>query len=310
MRGLSLIALAVVGCGLGSGALADGSLKDAPLHARPWIVEVGARYWYSDGKSYKDLFDTTGALAISKLTYDDLKAHSGEIFMRIDHKSGFFLKGYLGGGKINDGKLTDEDFPPVVVPYSNTTSEQNGGNLTIANIDVGFNFWQSPSTRLGAFIGYHYWKESYHAYGCRQNATSLICVPTIPTSTLVISQENEWQSFRIGAIGEWRLSPRLMLTAEAAYLATRLDGVDHHHLRPNIDPLPEDGDGNGVMLEAILSYQLSEILNIGVGGRYWHLGKTDGHSHFELSPGGGNAQVLKWDIERMGVFVQGSLKFN
>ena len=301
--GIALVAVALVSGGATIAAASD------PTPYRPWSLEVGARYWYSTGKSSKDLYDTTGALLISRLTYDELTAHSGEVFFRGDTRFGLFLKGYYGGGSINKGHLIDEDFPPVVVPYSNTTSEQKGGSLNIGNIDLGYSFLQTPTHRLGAFIGYHFWKERYDAYGCRQNATSPICVPTIPTSVAVISQENDWRSLRLGVIGDWRISPFLTLTGEAAYARTRLDGVDQHHLRPAINPLPEDGDGHGVMLEAILNWQVTEAFNLGVGGRYWRLGKTDGHSHFEQTPGGGFAQVLKWDIERYGGFLQGSLKF-
>ena len=284
--------------------------EPAPPLSRPWIWEVGGRYWYSTGKSSLDLFDTTGALLVSRLTYDGLTAHSGELFFRGQHNSGFFVKGYVGGGSITGGALTDEDFPPVVVPYSNTTSSQSGGSLTMADIDVGVVFWKAKGNQLGAFVGYHYWRESYDASGCRQNATSTICVPTIPTSVAVISQENQWRSVRLGLIGDLLLTDRLTLTGEAAYVWTRLDGTDHHLLRPSINPLPEDGSGNGVMLEAVLKYQLTDMLNIGVGGRYWKLGQTDGTAHFDQTPGGGLAQVIKWDIERYGVFLQGSLKLN
>src|SRR5262245_1021456 len=100
----------------------SASLASEPTPSRPWVWEVGARYWYSTGKSSMDLFDTSGSLLSSRLTYDDLTAHSGELFFRGQHNSGLFVKGYIGGGRITGGSLTDEDFPPVVVPYSNTTS--------------------------------------------------------------------------------------------------------------------------------------------------------------------------------------------
>ena len=75
-----------------------------------WSLEVGARYWYSTGETGFDLYDGTGNVLVSRLTYEDLSAHSGELFFRGDHSSGFFVKGYVGGGNVNSGNLIDEDF--------------------------------------------------------------------------------------------------------------------------------------------------------------------------------------------------------
>ena len=54
---------------------------------------------------------------LSRLTYTNLQAHSGEAFGRLEHLSGFFIKGFAGGGAITGGNLQDEDFPPVTFPY-------------------------------------------------------------------------------------------------------------------------------------------------------------------------------------------------
>jgi hypothetical protein len=77
-------------------------------------------------------------------------------------------------------------------------------------------------------------------------------------------------------------------------------------------PIPEDGTGNsGFQLEAILSYAVTPNFNIGVGARYWRM-STKGLTHFESSIfplGSAAAQVLTFQTERYGAFVQGSLKF-
>ena len=53
---------------------------------------------------------------LSRLTYTNLQAHSGEAFGRLEHLSGFFIKGFAGGGAITGGGMQDEDFPPVTFP--------------------------------------------------------------------------------------------------------------------------------------------------------------------------------------------------
>ncbi|RUV56766.1 MAG: hypothetical protein E5V25_08120 [Mesorhizobium sp.] len=90
---------------------------------------------------------------------------------------------------------------------------------------------------------------------------------------------------------------------------TRLDGKDRHHLRPEINPVPEDGDGHGLQLEAVLNYKVTDFFNIGVGARYWRVA-SDGSAHFEDTPSNGSPQVDDWKAERYGMFVQASIKFD
>lgn len=302
-----------------------GSGPEGPV--KTWNWEVGARYWFSTGESSYDLLDSTSTILVSRLTYQDLAAHSGETFFRGDHSSGFFVKGNVGAGIVDSGNLIDEDFPPVVSLFSQTTSDQNDGNISYASLDLGYTFYDntvlsfsykdepaaSTGMRLGAFIGYHYLNEKFNAFGCTQLAINpFICGGGgIPTNILVISQDTDWSSLRIGLTGDFLLSDRLKLTGDVAYVSTRLDGADTHHLRGDFNaPLPQEGDGYGVQLEAVLSYQLTDAFDIGVGARYWHMEIEDGTLDFTEATGGVfGAQGLNFETERYGVFVQGSYQF-
>ncbi|RUU14354.1 hypothetical protein EOD23_01270 [Mesorhizobium sp. USDA-HM6] len=311
-----LLTYIAFGC-LSAGAAA----ADAPVVAEPAAVagavspifsfEGGLRFWYSSGEASKDLYNVNGAVLVSRLTYNDLDARSGEVFFNAtNNPTGIFIKGFLGAGGIAQGSLTDEDFVLDEVPYSNTLSDQHGGGITYFTADLGYNFWNTPRDRIGALVGYNFWSESYHAVHCAQQAANpAICVPAITTSTGVISQDNDWHSLRLGLTGQTQLTERLSLSGDVAVLFTRLDGKDQHHLRPEINPIPEDGNGHGVQLEAILNYKLTDLFNIGIGGRYWRATST-GAAHFEETAGGGRPQVLHWEAERYGVFGQASIKFN
>ena len=287
---------------------------EQPLELRGSYFEIGARYWYSTGRTDFDLYDDTGAILVSRLAYDGLDAHSGEIFFRSQHESGVFVKGYGGLGVIPGGGLNDEDFPPVIDPYSSTMSAQKDGNIKYFSADIGYPFVEfyagTGRFQLAGFTGYHYWGETVHAFGCTQTATNpAICVPTIPETSKVISNEVRWHSWRVGIMGSIDAGNGLKLTGEAAWVPyTWLDNTDNHHLRPDIDPLPSDGDGDGLQLEAVLNYDVNESVSIGAGARYWRLGRTEGHAHFEETPGGGLAQVAKFQSERYGGFVQASVK--
>jgi opacity protein-like surface antigen len=320
----------ILGAGLVAGTVRPATAADPifpPPSAQPrftvadtWAFryELGARYWYGWGKTAKDLYDPAGSFLVSRLTYDGLRSHAGEAFFRVDHNHGWFLKGYVGAGSIGQGSLNDEDFPPVIAPYSSTHSNQNEGALVYANVDAGFSIIKGSGWRLGAFAGYHYLQEKVSAFGCSQLAANpLICIPPIPAAFVVINQNNDWHSLRLGVDGDLKFGDRVKLHVEGAWLPyVMLDGADTHWLRIGsfpgafTGPIPEDGKGWGYQLEAVLSYRLTNNVSLGVGGRYWHM-QTSGSTHFENHVVGMSAspQPVKWKTDHYGVFVQGSFKF-
>jgi outer membrane protease len=281
--------------------------------------ELGTRYWYSSGSFDKTLYDNTGSVLLSKLTYGGATGHAGEVYLNIADPNNWLLKGTVGIGRFAGGKLQDQDFnlpiPPFSESYSSTDSDMKRSSLNYASIDFGYYPLRGPRGKLGGFVGYHYLHEKLNAYGCTQTGGNTdICVPAIPTSVLVITQENMWHSLRVGVIGDVMLTPNFRLSGEAAYLPyVKLDGADWHWLRIGTDfngPTPETGRGTGMQFEAILSYMVNEYFTVGVGGRYWRMSVPKGTAHFEQSAiGGGLQQVEKFKTERYGLFVQAGLKY-
>ena len=283
--------------------------------AGPLEFEVGARYWYaSGGKFQKTLYDTTGSLLVSRLTWTGETGQSGEGYFNVTDK-GVFVKGYLGIGNLAHGNLQDEDFPPVIAPYSSTNSNAHEGHLSYGSVDLGYYFLDTAEAKLGAFGGYHFYREKMSAFGCTQTQTNpAICVPSIPDSVLVLTQQNTWHSVRAGAAGEVTLAPGLKLSGDAAYLPyVTLKGADTHWLRLGIDfsgPTPETAHGTGMQFEGVLSYAFNEYLSLGVGGRYWRMQAPHGLAHFEDSfIGGASPQVEKFETNRYGAFVQVGIKY-
>jgi hypothetical protein len=280
--------------------------------------EFGVRYWFSWAKTDKDLYDIPGTGMVSRLTYDGMHGHAGEGFGRVDHTSGFYTKGYIGGGMLYKGTLNDEDFPPAAVPYSSTLSDLKDGGLGYLSADIGFNLWRDPAFRVGAFAGYHVLNQRVNAYGCTQIATNpTICGGGIPADIKGITQDNTWHSLRVGVDFDIKLGDRFRLRGDAAYLPyVKLYGTDWHHLRIGTTPgdfvggIPEDGTGRGYQLEAAISYAVNENIDVAVGARYWHMA-TSGNTHFEGNVVGATAspQPVDWKTDILGVFVQGSFKF-
>jgi len=285
--------------------------------------EVAGRYWYGIAKTGKSLYGTPDAVGmVSRLTYSNMSTSSGEIEGRISSTFGWFVKGYAGIGRISSGTLRDEDFP---VPgtglgaYSSTNSDQRGGYLDYASMDVGYNFVRGGDFSLGAFAGYHFFNEVVDAYGCSQAATNTdVCFnPTYPSGYEVITQDNKWSSLRVGLNGSVTFADRFKLSVDAAYLPyVLLSGNDAHLLRIGSavgdfnGAIPDKGTGQGYQFEALLSYQLTPSFGIGIGGRYWHM-QASGLSHFEGRVVGEDAvaQPVDWKTDIYGMFVQASYKF-
>jgi hypothetical protein len=297
-----------------SAAAADWPLEPvtyplfSPRPVAQWESEIGGRYWYSVGRTQKDVFGLVGdsPIFLSRLTYTNLQAHSGEAFGRLEHLSGFFIKGFAGGGAITGGNLQDEDFPPVTFPYSSTNSDQRDGRLAYATVDLGWT-WRSEGTKLGFFAGYFYNFERVNAFGCTQAAANpFICVPPISSSVLGITQDTSWNAVRIGFNGEWRFGGGWRAGLDLAWLPWAwLSANDTHWLRPF--NAPEEGTSfSNVQIEALLGYQFTNGISVAVGGRYWRI---DSSFAQETKDSIGLPQTISLNSQRWGGFLQASYKF-
>ena len=297
MRAKLLLAASVAACIPLAAARADepGQTLDRPG------FEFGGRYWYSTGRiAYNYYGDTTSAFLVSRLTYDQLTANSGELYFRGDVSWGLFVKGFIGAGSVSGGRLIDEDFLPLTVPYSETSSAA-AGTISYGTIDLGYSLIRLPAFRLGGFVGYGRWNESITASGCTQIATNPdICQPfPIPTSVAVINETDNWNLLRVGATADVMLGDRVKLTADAAYVRAYQKAVDNHYFTFGVDPA--SGNGNGYQIDAIIAYQFTNAFNVGIGGRWWHL-DTNAIDSFQ--------QLETYRTDRYGAFLQGSYKLN
>ena len=300
----------------------SAALAVAPAAANPFIIGDTAaaspsefqsvfalRYWYGMGSTSKDLYGLTRDTLNSRLTYDGMQSHSLEAFVRMDHSSGLFWKGYAGGGLLTQGNLQDEDFPPGITPYSSTDSTLQNQTLGYISVDVGGALLRGSDFRIDGFVGYHYFHQRMKGFGCQQTASNpFICAGGIPDSVAVIVEDDTWQAVRLGLNADIPLVDRWRLDVEGAWLPyVWLTGTDNHLLRPDLPlPIREDGHGWGYQLEALISYRLDDAFSVGLGARYWHM-QSQGDAHFEDI--GGFSQPLDFKANIYGVFVQASYRF-
>lgn len=304
--------------GAGSSALLAYAGSPNTAYAAPWMAsvlaksnwefEVGSRTWLSSGSigAPQPLID--GTRLASRLIYSDLDALSGETYARVDHISGLFVKGFLGAGGLLTGKLNDEDFPTgtgALRAYSNTLSTISG-NLGYADIDLGYAILSAPGAKFGPFVGYNYYTQHANAYGCVQLALGGACHLFAQPNYLIISEDDQFNSLRLGLSSEFMVSDRLEFIGDAAYVPwTWFDGLDEHNARRLLLPEAANG-GDGVMLEAVLEYEITDHWNVGVGGRYWAWNTRTGTETFDYIGVAAPPAVsfARFTTERYGVFAQ------
>lgn len=275
-----------------------------------WDVEFGTRFWFGSGTdgAPNPLLNSPPVpdLLASRLIFDDLDGYTGEVYARVDHRSGLFVKGFVGAGSITNGWLYDEDFPAGPV-YSRTLSATTG-NLSYINLDLGHSLVKTAEANVGAFIGYNYYDEHLVSTGCTQLAGSTVCVdPTISANFPGITQDDRYDSFRVGLTTQFWLTNQLQLSAESAYIPyVGYNGMDNHNARELIGP-EFSSLGDGMMLEAILKYKLTSHLDIGLGGRYWAWNMRDGMLDFDFLNEPTPTPIQepsRFTMERFGVFAQ------
>lgn len=289
---------------------ADGHLTfKAPGRASDWLIDVGTRYWFSNGSIQKDLYDPVRTTQLnSRLIYGDMNGHSVETFARFDHRSGLFVKGNFGLGSLVNGKLNDEDFGPANAEYSNTEHQVRDSSLRYGSLDVGTTLISGNDSKLGAYAGYRYLYQRGRGFGCTQiGSDPTTCGAPIPSHSLGLTETKQWRGVALGLNAQFGLSDRWRLEVDAAYLPYADHAtVDNHWFRPDINPAPAPGHGWGTQIEAILSYAITNRFNVGIGGRYWLFATNQAATRFPNEP---TLSPLKYTSERYGGFLQASYKF-
>jgi len=285
--------------------------------------EIGGRYVHGWGRFQKDfgLFtNQPSTTLVSRLTYDDLQTNAGEVFARVDTPHNIMVKGFLGIGTGKDGHLNDEDWGVggALLFYSNTLSSPVDNDIKYGTIDLGYDWLRGRTYKIASFVGYNRFTSNMDAFGCTPISAGN-CVPAVPASgAAIITEDDTWDSLRLGTVAEFMIVPGLRANVEAAYLPyTSFHGVDHHFFGNTgvlAETFPENGTGQGVQLEGTLSLDLAHNFSVGVGGRYWAMW-TDGSSNctfgFAALCGATPTppQHLRAAVEQASVMLQASYKF-
>ncbi len=274
-----------------------------------WEFSLGARYWYAWGR-YANSNGQRNEI-VSRLTYTDMEAHSGELVARVDAPFGGFVKALAGGGFFGGGKMFDEDWGDAtgsnnpLEAYSRTDSSLSG-SMNYFTADIGYYFLRGPDHKVGLFVGYNRLQVTMSAFGCNQlvDPSPGVCDPAPAAGRNSISELDTWQSLRTGVSAEVRLSPRFSLTGDFAYLPYSVyDGLDIHHLREPVVFFPWQGTGQGVQVDLMAHWQATEAFSLGLGGRYWSLCTNTAHQTDARN------NIFFAETQWRGVLVQASYRF-
>lgn len=273
-----------------------------------WEVDLGLRYWYSSGR-YQTANGVPNVL-VSRLTYAEMTGHSGEIFGRLDSPSNVFVKAMFGGGLISGGKMNDEDWGLEGTSASESfevTESAVAGGFSYFTADLGYNVLRGPDHKVGLFVGYNRYQFTLNASGCRQlvNTSSTVCNTNVTNNIPSLRETDTWHSLRVGTSVEAKVWRGFRVGADLAYLPyVSVDALDSHLLRDPVDHFAFRGHGQGVQVELILSYDLTEAFSIGIGGRYWAMWTT------QANQVDAPTNYVNLNTERYGVFLQGAYKFS
>jgi len=284
----------------------------------PFHFEGGARYWYSSGTTRFGFTNGNPQFGnpTSTLDWSGTIGNSGEAFARVDHlPSQLFVKGLLGGGRINGGHMDDRDFLARQIKFSDTTSDINGDSMRYAMFDVGYSVaLPSEGIRIGAFVGYHYWRERMTAFGSRCNpddVQNVFCGPAgsveVPFTTPGVTYETVWKAARIGGEAKIRLYDRWTVDSEIAIVPyARLSNDDSHLLRGDLGPVPNvltRANAFGAEAEIFFNYAVLRNFEVGLGARYWGMFTKSGSIVF--GPAFSREVALtRFDTQRYGVLLQ------
>ncbi len=236
--------------------------------------EVGVRGSYAKNDYSKTFYNpTVRTQRDSLLEFEGQTLAGTEIFTILEHDTGIFLKGTIGFGRQMGSNATrNQDFPPAWTPYSDIRGTQKDSRSITATADVGLQLWRTGPYKVGSFIGLGMINDRINSYGCRQNAANATaCVPALNDSIVVITDDQNWRTTRLGLRGEAVFFNRLRLVADAAWIPRfNFKSSDHHWLNPQPwDILNGKGNGNnGMQGELVVNYDLTPNLSAGIGGRY------------------------------------------
>ncbi len=305
--------------GSSGGEIQAAELDETLLSASGWSLEVGERLvGVGSTRTQFDLYAPSSFpdRQNSRIVLRNKDQEGFETFFRFDHESGLFSKGNIGLSRFLGGSMTDEDFDiPQLGGYSNTLSNLKDGRQINGAADIGYNFIEEGPDKFGAFVGYRSLYTHSHAFGLDQIGSADPAITEVPENFVVLSKSESWRGVAVGLNSRARLADQFRLDVDAAWIPyANYSGNDNHWLSAPFNPWIQTGHGWGTQFETALSYDMTERLSLGIGGRYSYFTTTSANSEVPVANPvtgvvEGFAQPQKASLQNYSGFLQASYRF-
>jgi hypothetical protein len=300
-------------------ALAESTSPPSVVSRSSWLdklgwpdtpsLTLGARVWFSQGKSAWNFAVIGGPNVASELTWQGQNAKIYELKADLVVRR-FVSNVTLGWGGVDQGTLRDQDFENDYRQgiFSDTLSSPTDGYVVYGSWDIGPRLIQWTYKGLPGAVdvlaGFQYWREKYTARGfnvllCRTSGSSdCTNFPTGSSSPAnAITETTNWTVIRLGPRVSIPIMPRLTVVGQAFYVPwTQYRLEDIHHLRSDLSQNPsfvnKASGGQGIQLEGSLQLVVWKSLKIEAGYKYWDL----------RSGGGDNSVFTPCIIQGQGGF--------
>lgn len=236
-----------------------------------------------------------------------------------------FVNLKFGGGSVEDGKITDDDYfsedyaDSLGIPerFSRTSSKISDGDTSYKEIRIGYihRFNHLSLKYVSLFIGKSRWEEEYGAYGVDVLENPPINTPyqAIPYSIRSLSHEAKVDAMNLGLGVGLALSKKLSLEAEYTHMNdAAISSIDTHHLRPEdfIAPSELNTNGDGFTAEIKLLYKVYEYLSVAAGYRVMELDTDDGDITMHNPEESRSFPLLHQNMKRSGATLGIEYNFN
>ena len=301
-------------------AAADWSRAASSPVPASYVGEFGTRFWFGRAQTKKDLFDTTGAILVSRLDYYDMNIFTGEAFARLDFNNGWFVKGYCRRRRPVRRQAQGRGLPAGHRSLFGDAERQQERLADLrqrrrrhqARPRAGF-----PCRRVRRLSLHARLRRRHGLHPDRDQSGHLRAggIPDIRPRHLA-DQQLALAARRPRSVGGVR--PALEAHGRRRLAALCARSTAPTRICCGSAPIPATSPARsrrtaraGATRSTPSSPTASTTgISVGAGGRYWHV-EAKGHTHFEGHVVGVNAQpqVVHWRADHFGGFIQASIKF-
>ncbi len=295
------------------------------------VFSAGISGWFSSGQTDWN-HDASSSSALlgnpsSELTYEDVDSNVIELNAEFNMPNGYFIRGDLGFGSFDDGRLIDDDFLTTTTTgdflASRTFSDIDEDGMWYFNLDAGYTLWSDPyegTSMIRVFMGYQRWEEEYVAKGITYDTCTVggallgICSAAgtqLALGQTVITNKVEWDSVRLGLEGKATLWKRLGIEASAVFIPySNMHNEDIHHLRTDLSQpgFVMDGTGIGYNFDIAATYEVLPNIFLSAGYQFWKM-ESDGDIAVRSTTGSSVFPLNDLDSERDGATVGLSFRY-